>query len=772
MNRFISRILIIFIASLLFLGNANATVSSNTSRVKYTCSGGSSYAFTFGVSATSEIQVIKTLTSTAVETVLTETTDYTVSATNNDYSSGGTVATTVACATGYSLTIVRNVPLTQDSDFVEGQPTLYETFEDSLDKATRIAQQQNEEINRSFKVPVSSTATVEINPAANNYIGWNAAATSLENKVAPVATTATQYEIDALISYGGGTAFTQATIESALTAIGTTNEKTLLIRPGTWDISANADWSAYKNVLFKIVPGTYLQIATGTTTTIPKMDETGFHKRFTLVGTGTVRFGSNAVSRVVPQWWGMDSAATAAVNSVALQAAFDSIGTYPSIPIHIPGITVGSITPYQINAAITKTSADWIRVTGDGPGSWLEWQGANYATMVSLTGELSGNAVVRGVRFDCNNKATTGLSLAGFGHLVNVERNEFNDGLKNVADNQGMLNIPLNNETHNGRIIGNYFGGGNAIGIGLGLTGTGSGSGGFLISGNEGQQINNFFVKAKGLKESTISTNIMDNILATQTNGNGFQFDIASGLDILNNHFEGVAGHIIKLNPTTRYDFKPTTARILNNTSVQDVSGIDLGFTDGVILEGNTSISKAGTNWLTVTANAKDTVVGKNVYSSDAVGTMAWAEQYIGGAGLWNMRYSQTTIASNNAVLTLTGQSASVAWVSLTPISTLNDPDIPSNVRAYIVQASIKSATVGARLYMVNEGNAPLWVNRNTDMRVQFIEAQTASRYNTATFIIPVKNTSYEDAIYYSIDPTGVADTDVELRIVGYLMPT
>ena len=49
--------------------------------------------------------------------------------------------------------------------------------------------------------------------------------------------------------------FTQATIEAALTAIGTVNKVTLLLRPGTWVISSNADWSAYTNVTFKIVPG-------------------------------------------------------------------------------------------------------------------------------------------------------------------------------------------------------------------------------------------------------------------------------------------------------------------------------------------------------------------------------------------------------------------------------------------------------------------------------------------------------------------------------------
>jgi hypothetical protein len=61
------------------------------------------------------------------------------------------------------------------------------------------------------------------------------------------------YEYDAL-QYTPFT-FTQASITAALTAIGVVNKATLLLRPGTWVISSNADWSAYTNVTFKIVPG-------------------------------------------------------------------------------------------------------------------------------------------------------------------------------------------------------------------------------------------------------------------------------------------------------------------------------------------------------------------------------------------------------------------------------------------------------------------------------------------------------------------------------------
>lgn len=62
-------------------------------------------------------------------------------------------------------------------------------------------------------------------------------------------------EIDALYDYGSGSSFTDTTIIAALAAIGTSAPATVLLRPGTWVISADRDWSAYTNVVFKLPKG-------------------------------------------------------------------------------------------------------------------------------------------------------------------------------------------------------------------------------------------------------------------------------------------------------------------------------------------------------------------------------------------------------------------------------------------------------------------------------------------------------------------------------------
>lgn len=136
------------------------SVSASTSRVQYDCNGSTvAFPFLFGIQETSDIQVILT-DSNGTETTLTETTHYVVSAVNSDYESGGTVTTVATYADGYTITLVRNVPITQESDFTEGMPTLYETFEDGLDKLTMIAQQIEEKIDRQLVVPVSEPSTI------------------------------------------------------------------------------------------------------------------------------------------------------------------------------------------------------------------------------------------------------------------------------------------------------------------------------------------------------------------------------------------------------------------------------------------------------------------------------------------------------------------------------------------------------------------------------------------------------------------------------------
>ncbi len=154
----------IFIAGILF-AMILGTVSDATNKVTYTGNGSTkAFAFTFPIIDTSDMVVILRTIATGAEEVLDETTHYTLSATNNDYSSGGTVTTVGATAysSAYTLTLIRNVPESQDADLEDSGVLRLESLEDAMDRLTLQVQDLEEELGRCLKFPRSETNTSQL----------------------------------------------------------------------------------------------------------------------------------------------------------------------------------------------------------------------------------------------------------------------------------------------------------------------------------------------------------------------------------------------------------------------------------------------------------------------------------------------------------------------------------------------------------------------------------------------------------------------------------
>ena len=133
------------------------TVSSTTTKVSYSGNGSTTaFAYTFKIFAAAEITVIFR-SSTGTETVKTLTTDYTLS--NIGVDGGGNVTFGSAPASGETVVLIRNTPNTQTLDLVENDPFLSSSFEDTLDKITHQLIEQQEEIDRSFKVSRTNSIT-------------------------------------------------------------------------------------------------------------------------------------------------------------------------------------------------------------------------------------------------------------------------------------------------------------------------------------------------------------------------------------------------------------------------------------------------------------------------------------------------------------------------------------------------------------------------------------------------------------------------------------
>jgi hypothetical protein len=135
------------------------TVPTSTAKSGPYAGSGTTGPFTVGFRflENSHLQVIRT-SSTGVDTTLTLTTDYTVSGAGG---SSGTVTLVTALAVGQKLTIIRNVPFTQDADYVQNDAFPAESHERALDKLTMQTQQLLEAVDRAAKLPVTSTADSE-----------------------------------------------------------------------------------------------------------------------------------------------------------------------------------------------------------------------------------------------------------------------------------------------------------------------------------------------------------------------------------------------------------------------------------------------------------------------------------------------------------------------------------------------------------------------------------------------------------------------------------
>lgn len=133
------------------------TVSSTTTKNSYSGDGSTTtFAYAFKIFADADLTVI--LRSAAgTETVQTLTTNYTV--TNAGNASGGNVVFVTAPASGVTVVIRRNMAQTQSTDYTANDPFPAESHEDALDRLTFIAQQQQEEIDRSIKLSRTNTMT-------------------------------------------------------------------------------------------------------------------------------------------------------------------------------------------------------------------------------------------------------------------------------------------------------------------------------------------------------------------------------------------------------------------------------------------------------------------------------------------------------------------------------------------------------------------------------------------------------------------------------------
>lgn len=137
------------------------TVSNETRRVSAvgTNTVGQEIPFAFPIKDTSDLTCFSRVTSTGVETSLTETTNYTVTIDGND---GGTITLVTAVVTTAQFHAERNTPQTQNLGLPIGGAFSGPDVEDGFDKVTRIAIDNKDATDRAMHMPATDSASLSM----------------------------------------------------------------------------------------------------------------------------------------------------------------------------------------------------------------------------------------------------------------------------------------------------------------------------------------------------------------------------------------------------------------------------------------------------------------------------------------------------------------------------------------------------------------------------------------------------------------------------------
>ena len=152
------------------------TVSSSTNKVSYSGNGSlTTFAYSFKIFDQGDLTVILRAAN-GTETVQTITTHYTVTGVGS--ASGGNVVFGTAPASGVTVVILREQPLTQGLDLVANDPFPAESLEEALDKLVFMTQKHEEELSRAINgsrtnVITNSEFTVSATDRANKLFSFD-----------------------------------------------------------------------------------------------------------------------------------------------------------------------------------------------------------------------------------------------------------------------------------------------------------------------------------------------------------------------------------------------------------------------------------------------------------------------------------------------------------------------------------------------------------------------------------------------------------------------
>ncbi|HVO02196.1 MAG TPA: hypothetical protein VMT54_08340 [Candidatus Cybelea sp.] len=164
------------------------TVSTAINRERYATDGVTT-AFTihFPFFDDSDVNAVY-VDASGIATALSLSSDFAVT---GGAGAGGTLTTTATLGGGGTLTLYRDIPFTQEDDYVEDDPLPADTLEGGFDRAAMRDQQLKDAQDRALTFPVTIDPAVSAElpaPLGDALLGWASSGLALENKTLPAGT--------------------------------------------------------------------------------------------------------------------------------------------------------------------------------------------------------------------------------------------------------------------------------------------------------------------------------------------------------------------------------------------------------------------------------------------------------------------------------------------------------------------------------------------------------------------------------------------------------
>ena len=256
-------------------------------------------------------------------------------------------------------------------------------------------------------------------------------------------------------NYNGG-AFDETTIQAAVSAIAGA-ERTVLLAPGTWQISSNLNIPS--NITLRFEGGASLNILSGVTVTIQGVIEAGLYKIFDIDTGGMVDIsGTYAISKdVYPQWWGAVEGSTTnpvilAQNAKAFKSAiatgkvFLPGGTY-SVDDNIGSLSSGKLIGAGADCTVIETAendVDILSITGGALVKNIGFSGGRRAVYLQNN---NSNGVVNfdSCRFDNQVQASIDCDSNSSSALLIINGCKFVTATTGIAINADTNDCSINN---------------------------------------------------------------------------------------------------------------------------------------------------------------------------------------------------------------------------------------------------------------------------------------------------------------------------------------